>query len=268
MLRFFHYFACFLFVLSLSFAKPAPILVQGAMDIEVDALIEALENRKSHTFGSWTFWEGSFKGYPVVISRTEVGMANAAASTALGIAHFKPKWIINQGTSGGHDPKLYQGDIVLGERSFNMGSFKVEARKEKGIEPKKWQLMDVGMRLRENGEFVEYPQGFQGDAFLLKLAQAVGKAYQKGKVVVGVIGTADEWNREVERIEHIHKLYGTSTEEMETSASALVARAYKIPFLGIRILSNTDLHNQDFDPKTAKDCQLFVLDVLKALIES
>jgi adenosylhomocysteine nucleosidase len=75
----------------------------------------------------------------VVVSRTEVGIANAAAATALAIERFKPALIMNQGTSGGHDPKLKRGDIVIGKTSFNMGAFKSKfTAKNEGIDPTKW----------------------------------------------------------------------------------------------------------------------------------
>ncbi|KOO16521.1 5'-methylthioadenosine nucleosidase [Vibrio xuii] len=249
-----------------AFAKPQPILVQGAMDIETSTLINALDDAKETTVGSWTFWQGEIDGYPVVVSRTEVGLANAAASTTIGIEHFKPKYIINQGTSGGHDPKLYRGDIVIGETSFNMGAYKSEfTEKGKGIDSTKWQNFDVTMRLRENGELIEHKQ-FEAAPALVKAALSVAGSYEKGKVVKGRIGTADEWNREVDRINWLHETFGTSVEEMETSSVALVANAYNVPFIGIRILSNTDQHKQDFDPQTAVDCQLYTIDVIKALI--
>ena len=188
-------------VLSFSvFAQTQPILVQGAMDIETSTLVEALDDAKETTVGSWTFWQGEIDGYPVVVSRTEVGLANAAASTTIAIEHFNPKYIINQGTSGGHDPELYRGDIVVGEASFNMGSYKSEfTEKGNGIDPTKWQNFDVTMRLRENGEFVEHKQ-FKADPALVETALSLSEEYKKGKVAKGLIGSADEWNREVDRI--------------------------------------------------------------------
>ncbi|MGR5068263.1 MULTISPECIES: 5'-methylthioadenosine/S-adenosylhomocysteine nucleosidase [Vibrio] len=263
-----HFTALIPAVLSFSiFAQTQPILVQGAMDIETSTLVEALDEKKETIVGSWTFWEGKIDGYPVVVSRTEVGLANAAASTTIGIEYFKPKYIINQGTSGGHDPKLYRGDIVVGEASFNMGAYKSQfTEKDKGIDPTKWQNFDVTMRLRENGDFVEYKQ-FKADPELVETSFLLSEQYKKGKVVKGLIGSADEWNREVDRINWFHETFGTSVEEMETSSAALVAQAYQVPFVGIRILSNTDQHKQDFDPQTAVDCQLYAIDVIKALIK-
>lgn len=244
-----------------------PILIQGAMDMETNVLISALKSPKEVTIGSWTFWEGTIDNYPVVISRTEIGLANAAASTTLGIEKYEPRAIINQGTSGGHDPELYRGDIVIGATSFNMGAYKVEySEKGQGIHPQNWDNFNVVMRLRKNGELVDHSH-FVADPALLAHAMEYADDYRHGKVVKGVIGSADEWNREVDRINWFHNTFGTSVEEMETSSAALVAQAYEVPFIGIRILSNTDQHKQDFDPVTAKHSQEFVLDVVKGLIE-
>lgn len=243
-----------------------PILIQGAMDIETTTLIGALKEKSKVTIGSWSFWQGTINDYPIVVSRTEVGIANAAAATTLAIERFKPALIINQGTAGGHDPQLQRGDIVIGKTSFNMGAYKSEFTAQgKGIAPTKWQNFSVTMRLREQGKLVEH-NDFAADKGLLHIATTMANSYTKGKVVMGVIGTADEWNREVDRINWLHKTYNTSVEEMETSSAALVAQAYKVPFIGIRILSNTDLHNQDFDPQTAVDCQQFVIDYTKKII--
>ena len=246
----------------------APILIQGAMDVEVDTMVAALQEKQALTIGAWTFWQGTLAGYPVVISRTEVGLANAAAATTLAIERFKPRLIINQGTSGGHDPALHRGDIVIATKSFNMGAYRSDfTPADQGIDPRKWHNFEVTMRLRENGKLVEH-SSFAGDPELVGRALGMADRYQHGRVVAGIIGTADEWNRQVARINWLHQTYNTAAEEMETASAALVAEAYKVPFVGIRVLSNTDLHGEEFDPQTAIHCQQFVIDYTKALINS
>ncbi|BBR38304.1 5'-methylthioadenosine/S-adenosylhomocysteine nucleosidase [Aeromonas allosaccharophila] len=246
----------------------APILIQGAMDVEVDTLVAALQEKQVLTIGAWTFWQGTLAGYPVVISRTEVGLANAAAATTLAIERFKPRLIINQGTSGGHDPALHRGDIVIATKSFNMGAYRSDfTPADQGIDPRKWHNFEVTMRLRENGKLVEH-SSFAGDPELVGRALGMADRYQHGRVVAGIIGTADEWNRQVARINWLHQTYNTAAEEMETASAALVAEAYKVPFVGVRVLSNTDIHGEDFDPQTAIHCQQFVIDYTKALINS
>lgn len=246
----------------------APILIQGAMDVEVNTMVAALQEKQALTIGAWTFWQGTLAGYPVVISRTEVGLANAAAATTLAIERFKPRLIINQGTSGGHDPALHRGDIVIATRSFNMGAYRSDfTPADQGIDPRKWHNFEVTMRLRDNGKLVEH-SSFAGDPELVGRALGMADRYQHGRVVAGIIGTADEWNRQVARINWLHQTYNTAAEEMETSSAALVAEAYKVPFVGVRVLSNTDLHGEEFDPQTAIHCQQFVIDYTKALINS
>ncbi|MGL5147697.1 MAG: 5'-methylthioadenosine/S-adenosylhomocysteine nucleosidase, partial [Plesiomonas shigelloides] len=218
------------------------------------------------TLGSWTCWQGELDGYPLVVSRTEIGLANAAAATALAIEYYRPKYIINQGTAGGHDPALFRGDIVIGESSFNMGSYKTEFQaKGQGMHPENWQNFDMTMYLRENGEVVKHNH-FKADPALVALALSLAHTYARGKVVTGIIGSGDEWNRELDRINWFHHNFNPAIEEMETSAAAMVARAYNIPFVSIRVLSNTDQHGQEFEPQTAIDCQHFVLNVTRKLI--
>ena len=246
----------------------APILIQGAMDVEVDTMVAALQEKQALTIGAWTFWQGTLAGYPVVISRTEVGLANAAAATTLAIERFKPRLIINQGTSGGHDPALHRGDIVIATKSFNMGAYRTDfTPADQGIDPRKWHNFEVTMRLRDNGKLVEHTS-FAGDPELVGRTLGMADRYQHGRVVAGIIGTADEWNRQVARINWLHQTYNTAAEEMETASAALVAEAYKVPFVGIRVLSNTDIHGEEFDPQTAIHCQQFVIDYTKALINS
>ena len=71
-------------------------------------------------------------------------MENTAAATAVAIEKYNPIAIINQGTSGGHDPNLNVFDIVLGKRTTNIGSLKTANMDEnEGIDPTTWIPMDL-----------------------------------------------------------------------------------------------------------------------------
>src|SRR5215467_10875501 len=78
------------------------LVVQCAVDYELHPLLDALEGRRSRQISAWTFWEGRIGAKQVVVSRTEVGPINAVAATVLGIEHYRPSLIINQGTAGAH----------------------------------------------------------------------------------------------------------------------------------------------------------------------
>ena len=246
-----------------------PIVVQGAMDVEVRRLAGAIENVKEEKVQGWTFWRGTVDGYPVVVSKTLKGMANAAAATALAAQLYHPAAIINQGTSGGHQPDLQVYDIVLGAESVNLGSFKTGYRpRGRGSELAEWVPLDLN---RTEGSAGENPDAhrmrrFRGDEQLLSAAKSVRDRYQKGKIVEGVIGSADVWNSEIDRIDRFHREYGTTVEEMETASAAQIAALFGVPFLGIRVLSNNITNGGKYDPRSAEACQDYVVDVVRAYI--
>src|SRR5437867_3196932 len=62
----------------------SPVIVQGAMDVEVRKLAGALADVREEHVQGWTFWRGTVDGYPVIVSKTLKGMAAAAAATAIG----------------------------------------------------------------------------------------------------------------------------------------------------------------------------------------
>jgi adenosylhomocysteine nucleosidase len=107
---------------------PRPVVVQGAMDVEIRKLASTIANAREEKIQAWTFWTGTIDGYPVVISKTLKGMPNAAVATSLAAERFHPVAIINQGTAGGHIPGLRVFDIVIGTQSVNLGSFKTGYR--------------------------------------------------------------------------------------------------------------------------------------------
>ncbi|UTE78727.1 5'-methylthioadenosine/S-adenosylhomocysteine nucleosidase [Rossellomorea sp. KS-H15a] len=247
-----------------------PILIQGPMPIEAEKFAGKLENVNEETSGSFVFYKGTLDDYPVIVAKTGKGMENTAAATAVAIEKYDPVAIINQGTSGGHDPALNVFDIVLGERTVNLGSLKTGSMAdEEGIEPTAWKPMDL---MASEGSAGEDPNAekiryYDGDKTLLAAANAVKDTYKKGKVVEGTIGSADVWNNEVDRIQWFHEKYGTSVEEMEGAAAAQIAGAYDVPFLGIRILSNNKTNGGAYNPDTAAANQGYVYEVVKEYIK-
>jgi adenosylhomocysteine nucleosidase len=245
-----------------------PIIVQGPMPIEAEEFAKKLDKVKVEKSGTFVFYKGKINNYPVIVAKTGKGMENAAAATAIAIEKYKPIAIINQGTSGGHDPSLNVFDIVLGERTTNIGSLKTTKMDNgQGTDPTTWIPMDLmaseGSGSDDSANQVRY---YFGDKGLLAAANAVKDTYTKGKVVEGTIGSADFWNSELDRIEWIHDIYGTSVEEMEGASVAQIADAYKVPFLGIRILSNNITNGGTYNSGTAAANQEYVYEVVKEYI--
>lgn len=247
-----------------------PIVVQGAMGNEVDTLVRQLKHPIPVKIGKWQFWKGQMNGYPVIVSKTDIGMENASAATALAAATFHPVAIINQGTAGGHDPALHTYDIVIGKDSINIGSFKTPFKTQgEGTHAETWAPMDLLTEEEDTSDkIVDKPmRRFNAAPELLQAAHGVMGSYTQGRVVDGTIASADVWNNELDRIALFHAQYGSSLEEMETAAAAQIAKGFDIPFMGVRVITNNATNGSQFDPATSKASQLFATEIVKAYIQ-
>src|SRR5262245_31013634 len=247
-----------------------PIVVQGAMQIEVERLVATLENATLDQVSGWNFWKGTVNGYPVIVSKTLKGVANAAAATVLAIERYRPLAIVNQGTAGGLDPELHLYDIVIGTSSVNLGAFKTPVR-GRGAGSNSLDWVPLNLTLADGSAANGDPRArvaarFPGDEPLISAARGAREKYTRGKVFEGAIGTADMWNDELDRIARFRSEYGTIVEEMETAAAAQVAGQLQTPFLGIRVVSDNTTNGGAWDPKTSEACEDFVFEVVKTYI--
>jgi adenosylhomocysteine nucleosidase len=240
----------------------ADIIVQGAVDTELQPLLAALAGKEEIQIAAWTFWRGRIAGKTVVVSRTEVGPVNASVATTLAIRTFRPRLIINQGTAGAATPDLKLFDIVVGEATVDYGAFRsTHADAGAGVDPSRWTPMPHRLRL-DGQERVAFDR-FPGDPSAVDAALAIPNP--RGRVLKGIIGTAFEFNREVDRLVWMNKTYGVVSEDMESAYAAGTAAGFKTPFVAIRIISDSDFHAAEFQPIAGEYCAAFVLDLIRAL---
>lgn len=243
-----------------------PILIEGAMNTETEILVRALKNPVAYRELNYLFVAGTYKNYPVVIVRTEQGMANAAASTALAIKKFNPVAVLNQGTSGGHDPALSIGDIVIGERSFDYTAIKTAYNLAgAGTDLTVQEMRGTYAYDVASGKFQPYKE-YSPDPTLFNIACKVANAHKDFNVVTGVIGTGNAWLCNIDYINFLHEKYGSSCEEMETNAAAQICQNAGVPFIGIRVLSDNITNSHEYIPETATITQDFVLLVVEDYI--
>lgn len=85
----------------------------GAMQIEIDLLLEKLHIKEEHTIAGIPFYKGNFMDTEIIITRCGVGKVNAAACTQILINKFDVNSIINTGVAGGLHP-----DVKIGASSY------------------------------------------------------------------------------------------------------------------------------------------------------
>jgi len=241
-------------------SAPVDIVVQGALDSELRPLLAALEDKRELQLAAWTFWRGRIAGQNVVISRTEVGPINAVAATVLATTNFRPRLIINQGTAGANDADLKFFDIIAGESTVDYGAFHSEpAKAGEGIQLSRSSPMSHRLRL-EGKKLVPF-QSFPGDEEILKMTLAA--KYTHGRVLKGVIGSAFEFNREIDRLLWVRRTFGASSEDMESAFAAGAAVGFKTRFLAIRIISDSEFNAPQIQGVAGEYCAALVLDVIK-----
>ena len=247
-------------------SRVRPIVIEGAMNTETEVLIRALKNPVAYSELNYLFVAGTYKNYPVVIVRTEIGMANAAASTALAIKKFNPCAVINQGTAGGQDPALKIGDIIIGEKSYDYTAYR-SAYSEAGAGVDLTKQENIGTYAYDaaSEKFQAYTEYF-ADPTLLKVAKSVANSNKNFNVVTGVIGTGNSWLECIDYINFLHETYGSSCEEMETNVAAQICQNAGVPFIGIRVLSDNVTNDNKYVPESAKVAQDFVLLVVEDYI--
>ncbi len=230
------------------------ILVQGAMEAEIDLFLKSLPSKKTEING-YLFYEAFLNDTRIVISLTDIGIIKSAISTVIGIENYKPDFVINCGTAGGHTTDMHVGDIIIGESAIYLNNPRTPIKSE-----------------GEGSNALEWIPGFRG-TFILhadeKLVEAAKKIPYKGRVIVGRLGSGDIYSREVDRIKLLHEQLGELSEDMESVSVYKACEAFNTPVIGIRIISNNEINgNIDVEQQfkeTEKEIQLFVLRLLNSL---
>ncbi len=286
------------------FTRQPSILIQGAMETETAYLISRLADASCVNVGNWTFYTGFLgsQNEPVIISRTYQGEVNASAATVLGITSFAPKAVINQGIAGGHDKKLHVGDLVIGERVVPMGAVMQKFLAEgEGISPLAFEPLALEIYDKKEkctkkvldflcdeelvaracrvktplkvsrgvlGSADEWNNQIDWIAVMRERYQTAAEDMESAaaaqlcrtplKVSRGVLGSADEWNNQIDWIAVMRERYQTAAEDMESAAAAQLCRSFGIPFIGIRMISNSIVNGEAFDESMALAGQKFI----------
>lgn len=230
-----------------------PILIQGAMQIETEYLINHLYNPHFKNINGYDFYEGTMKNKYVVVSTTRVGSINSAVATIIGINEFSPQLVINQGVAGGHSTDVHVGDIVLGESVVNMNSYISDELDEfAGIHPEKWRLVTF-----KDGDDVKNEKIFATNDLIIYFNNIL---YQKlnQRIHVGTIVSGDGWNQEADRIKWFIEKVNSKCEDMESYATYKVCMDNNVPVIGIRIVSNNILNNEPYDRTLATKLQIII----------
>ena len=238
-----------------------PIVIMAAIDKEIDFLLKKLEKRKLEKYNIYEFYEGELYNYPVVLVYSKVGVINATLATYIAITKYNPIAIINEGIAGAHGKNIHTKDIIIGKECFNIVSSRTPIKTiGEGSNSLEWTNLSF-IADEENRELY-----WKADERLVNIAK--NTEYNEGKMYVGIIGSGDVWNNEADRILMLNEKYKTLCEEMEGIGIYTVANNFKVPVLGVRVISNNEVLGERYDRSTGLYSQEFAYELIKNIINS
>lgn len=223
----------------------------GAMDQEVEGLIQALENCEVKEKASMKFHSGSLYGKDTVVVKCGVGKVNASMCTQILIDDYDVSMVINTGAAGSLSKEVKIGDIVVATDAVQHDMDSV----------------DFGFPLGQI-PFVD-TLAFPANEGLASLAvDTARKIFTDISVHRGRVCSGDEFIAKHERKDWIVDHFGGLCAEMEGASMAQTAYLNGVPFLIIRAISDEadDSASVDFPTFSAKASERGIA-LLKAMFE-
>ncbi len=217
--------------------KLKPIIIQGAMEMEVEELLKNIKIEKENIIHGFKFYFGKLDNYPIIVSETQIGIINVSMATCIAIQEFNPIAILNQGVAGSHIDYIHRNNIVIGEKSVNINSFITGIKnKNEGTNPYEWEF--------DNRSFE-----VNCDKLLLEIA----KKYNTNKynIFYGTLGSGDIFNREIDRIKWIQNKKNTACEDNESIAVYTICERFRVPCIGFRTITNNEITQKESDGSTS-----------------
>lgn len=214
-----------------------------AMDIEYRQMHDAI--------GGDT---GRLGNNDIVLWQCGIGKVNAAVGTMRLVQEHHPDAIISTGLAGGIDPLMQVGDVLAATQAV-------------------YHDVDCGTGLGcERGQVQGLPVRFDAAPQLVDTALKVPVASGE-RLMTGLICTGDQFITDRERQNDIkrHFVDGLACD-MESAAIAQTCYLLKVPFLSLRVISDTpgrtDNHQMQWEQFLASLCDrsfLFVKNFLEVL---
>lgn len=229
----------------------------GAMDVEVAALKEKLQNPVRKTIAGSEFCEGLLNGLHVIVVQCGVGKVNAALCVQILCDCYEVTHIVNTGVAGSLNAVLDIGDFVI-SRDAIYHDFDCHV-----INPNYSVGQVPGMEVR----------AFPADETLSRYAYFAAEAQNPGHCRIGTVASGDQFVCAAEQKQKIVSNTGALCTEMEGAAIAHAAWRNGIPFVVIRAISDkaddsAQMEYPVFEAMAAKACAQVIITLAQFLKES
>lgn len=204
----------------------------GAMQQEVETLVECMENKSVSEKAGSTFYAGQLEGLEVVVVQCGVGKVNAAVCTQILCDCFGVTHLVNTGIAGSLCADLDIGDLVVSRdamyHDFDCVNFGYPFGKVPGMDT------------------ITFP----ADDTLLGYAFAAAESVNPGHTKIGRVASGDQFVANKEKKDQIIRDTRGLCTEMEGTAIAQVAYRNQLPFVILRAISDKADDSAEMDYPT------------------
>lgn len=225
----------------------------GAMDEEVDILVQLMDVKETIEKASLKFYKGTLEGKDIVLVRCGIGKVNSALCAQILISEFDVDAVVNTGVAGALHSDLDVYDIVISTDAIQYDFDTTVFGHKKGEIPR-----------MENSTFV-------ADERLVKAAfESSLEETKTHKIVKGRVVTGDMFISSKELKDELVNEFDAYCGEMEGAAIAHVCSLNKVPFVIIRAMSDkadgtADVVYEEFVQDAAHNSKDIVLNMLKSI---
>ena len=201
------------------------LAVLSALQSELTAIEELMQKSESAS-KSWGLTDislGTIDNKEVIALVTGAGKTRAAAAVQFVIDFYKPTVVIFIGAAGALTSDIKPGEVIIGERIIEHNFY---------VEP---------LALKEGSE---KSRSWVPNPILVKIARdACQRAVGSKKVRGGTILTGDQVITNLEKRHLLRETFQGDCIDMEGAAIANICTHNKVPFIVIRIVSDSADHN-------------------------
>ena len=226
----------------------------GAMEVEVSALKEKMENLTVHSHPTgMEFFQGKLEGLDVVVVMCGVGKVNAALCVQILCDCFHVTHVVNTGIAGSLCVELDIGDLVISKDAMYHD----------------FDVRNFGYPL---GTVPGLPQTYCADEALIRYAQEAAEQVNPGHSRIGRVATGDQFVCREGQKRGIIEGTGALCTEMEGAAIAQAAYRNGVPFVILRAISDkaddsAQMDYPTFEAQAARHCAGITQALAKRLSE-
>jgi adenosylhomocysteine/aminodeoxyfutalosine nucleosidase len=226
------------------------LAIMGAMEEEIEPLLEYFTNIKKTQYANNIYYEAKYNDLDVVIAYSKIGKVFATLTASTMIQKFGCDTLLFSGVAGGINKSLQIGDLIIANKLCQHDLDITAFGHPHGYVPGGEVYVQTTQKLRD-------------------IAKEVAKENDI-KLIEGTIATGDQFVHSNETKEFIETTFKADALEMEGASVAVVCDALDVPFFILRAISDTANMDAGFDfdeflKSSAKNSASFLMKIVDKL---